>query len=276
MWNTPLIRSMLARALGEDIGTGDLTTECIFSDGGIIEAKLIAKAEGVIAGLPLAQVVFQYMDPGSQWEPSVSDGARVCAGQLLARVRGQVRQVLEAERVALNFMQRMSGIATTTASYVAAVADLKTKIVDTRKTTPGMRVLEKYAVRVGGGGNHRFGLYDAVLIKDNHIAAAGGIAAAVERVRPGIPLTSRIEVEVESLEQADEALKCGVDLIMLDNMDTATMRQAVEMIAGRAKVEASGGINLATVREVALTGVDYISIGRLTHSVMALDISMRV
>jgi nicotinate-nucleotide pyrophosphorylase (carboxylating) len=214
------------------------------------------------------------VDPRILFTPRFSDGDPLKSGDIIAEMLGDAASLLQGERVALNFLQRMSGVATLTARYVAAVKGSKARIVDTRKTTPGLRGVEKYAVRVGGGNNHRSGLYDGVLIKENHITAAGGISIAVARARDYIPHTMKIEVETETLAEVAEALAAGADIIMLDNMDMAAMREAVAMIAGRALVEASGGVNLETVREIAETGVDIISVGALTHSCRAMDISM--
>ncbi|GAH79753.1 unnamed protein product, partial [marine sediment metagenome] len=210
------------------------------------------------------------------FQPKIKDGNKILPGEILAEITGPARTILKGERVTLNFLQRMSGIATITSKFCQEVKDLPVRIVDTRKTTPGLRILEKYAVRMGGGYNHRFGLYDAVLIKDNHIAVAGGIKSAVNSVRKQISHTSNIEVEVENLSQLQEALEMKVDIIMLDNMDLETMKEAVKMVKGEALIEASGGITLEKVREIAQTGVDLISVGALTHSVKALDINMEI
>ena len=267
----PLVRA----ALAEDIGAGDVTTLlCIPADATAI-ATLTAKSPGTIAGLDLARLAFELLDPQCQWEAFVQDGDAVGTGRIpLARISGSARSLLTAERVALNFTQRMSGIATLTARCVAQIAGTGARIADTRKTTPGLRVLEKYAVRMGGGHNHRWGLYDAVMIKDNHIQAAGGIAPAVERARRGIPHTMKIEVEADTLAQAEEAVRCGADIILLDNMDTKTLREAVLMIGSRAITEASGGLTEGRLAEVAATGVQVLSLGALTHSAPALDISL--
>jgi len=267
----PLVRA----ALAEDIGPGDITTTLCIPAGTQATAVLLAKQPGVIAGLALAEMAFDLLDPNAQWQAHVSDGDRVGEGRTpLATVTGDARALLTAERVALNFMQRLSGIATLTARYVALTAGTNARIVDTRKTTPGLRMLEKYAVRAGGGFNHRLGLYDAVLIKDNHIKAAGGIAHAVAGARANIPHTMKIEVEAATLGMVQEALDAHADIILLDNMDTETMRQAVQIIGERAISEASGGLTEARVAEVAATGVDILSIGALTHSAPALDISL--
>jgi nicotinate-nucleotide pyrophosphorylase (carboxylating) len=236
---------------------------------------LLAKSRGVVAGLALAECAFHILDPDAVWEPLVEDGFRAPEGRTpIARVSGSSRALLTAERVALNFMQRLSGVATLTARYVDLVAGTKARIVDIRKTTPGLRALEKYAVRVGGGQNHRFGLYDAVLIKDNHIKAAGGILPAVQAARRNVGHTVKVEVEASTLEQVAEALDAGADIILLDNMDYDGLRRSVALVAGRAVTEASGRITEATVADVAATGVDIISVGALTHSAPAMDISL--
>jgi nicotinate-nucleotide pyrophosphorylase (carboxylating) len=275
---TPEILQIIRRALDEDIGPGDVTSQWTLPAELELEGKLLAKADGVVAGLAVAAAVFHLVDERVRFISLCQDGQRVRAGDVLAVVQGPARAVLGAERTALNFLQRMSGIATATRRYVDAVAGTRAVILDTRKTAPGLRVLDKWAVRLGGGQNHRFGLFDMVLIKDNHIAAAGGISQAVARVwaynQAGLP----VEVEVKSLAELEEALAIQppLDRIMLDNMDLETMRRAVEMTAGRVPLEASGGVSLERVRAIAETGVDYISVGALTHSVTALDISLEV
>ena len=267
----PLVRD----ALLEDIGPGDITTMLCVPAGTTAKATVLAKQAGVIAGLAIGELAFKLLDPNVHWEALVEDGATVGAGRTpLAVVTGDARALLTAERVALNFMQRLSGIATVTSKYVALTAGTHARIADTRKTTPGLRALEKYAVRAGGGFNHRLGLYDAVLIKDNHIKAAGGIGNAVAAAKAHIPHTMKIEVEAASLTMVDEALSAGADIILLDNMDTNTMRRAVETIGGRAISEASGNLTEARIAEVAATGVDILSIGALTHSAPSLDISL--
>lgn len=265
---------LIRHALKEDIHTGDLTTQACVPELRPATARLVAKEPFVLAGLQVAARVFTLLDPAVVFEALVADGERLQPGAVIARIRGDAASLLQAERVALNLLQRMCGIATLTSGYVAVVSGTQARIVDTRKTTPGLRMLEKYAVRVGGGINHRTGLYDGILIKENHIAAAGGISAAVSRARSYIPHTLKIEVETETVEQVREALAAGADIIMLDNMDCATMRVCVELIDGKALVEASGGVNLQTVRDIAETGVDIISVGALTHSPKAADISM--
>jgi nicotinate-nucleotide pyrophosphorylase (carboxylating) len=261
--------------LREDIGRGDLTSESIFSAGQTGRADIVARQPFVVAGAELiGGRVFRTQNPAIEILDPVADGARVAAGDILFSVGGPVLDLLKAERVALNLLQRVSGIATVTARFADTVRGYPVRICDTRKTTPGLRMLEKYGVVVGGGRNHRFNLTDGILIKDNHIAACGSITEAVERVRGTVPHTIRIEVETDTLEQVEECLACGVDIIMLDNMSAGMMRRAVGLIAGRALVEASGGITLENVAEVAATGVDIISIGALTHSAPACDIGM--
>ncbi len=265
---------VLRQALAEDIGAGDITTLLTVPEERAARAEMIVKAEGVVAGLPIAQAAFRIVEPSVVWEARVSDGQRVRPGDVLATLTGPARGLLTAERVALNFAQHLSGVATLTMRFVMLVAGTRAKIVDTRKTTPGLRALEKYAVRCGGGSNHRFGLADAVLIKDNHIAAGGGVAATVWRARELAPHTLRVEVECKTLAQVDDAIVAGPDIILLDNMNNEMLREAVQRIAGRALTEASGGVNLQTVADIAKTGVDLISVGALTHSAPALDISL--
>ena len=265
---------LIKNALREDIHTGDLTTQAVVSVARQAKARLIAKEQLVLAGVNVAARVFELLDPCIVFKAAKVDGDLVGKGAVIAELDGDASTLLQWERVALNLLQRMCGIATLTARYVEAVAGSGVRIVDTRKTTPGLRVLEKYAVRVGGGVNHRTGLYDGILIKENHIAAAGGIAEAISRARAYIPHTLKIEVETETVAQVKEALEAGADIIMLDNMTNEMMREAVGLIAGRAQVEASGGVNLDTVRGIAETGVNIISVGALTHSPKAMDISM--
>lgn len=264
-------------ALTEDIGTGDVTTLATVAADAMADGRLIAKQTGVISGLEAAAFTFARVDPDVRFNALVADGQIVEAGTVIAEVSGRARSLLLAERVALNLLQRLSGVATVTAAYVAAVRGTSARIVDTRKTTPGMRVLEKAAVRHGGGHNHRVGLADGVLIKDNHLAAVGGpdrVARAVAAARAGAPHTLRVEVEVTTVAEAAEAVAAGADIILLDNMTVARMREAVAMIGGRALIEASGGVTLKAVRAIAETGVDLISVGALTHSAPALDISL--
>lgn len=275
-YNEGLIES-IKNWLREDVGAGDVTTNVTIPAGNQSKAIIHAKDNGIIAGMTVAELVFQVVDPDLLFTPKVTDGDKVTHGTILAEVEGSTHSLLTGERLALNLLQRMSGIATRTRAYVDVLDGLETRLVDTRKTTPGHRLLEKYAVRVGGGANHRFGLYDAVMIKDNHIKGAGGITEAVQRARTVIPHTMTIEVETENLEQVREALQAGADIIMLDNMHPERMREAVELIREQAphvKVEASGNVSLQTIRGIAESGVDVISVGRLTYSFESLDISL--
>jgi len=273
------VMAAIQRALEEDVGDGDVTTLCTVAPTAMVEGKLIAKATGVVAGLEVAQLTFDLVallhdgDAAVTFRAHVTDGQPVECGVVIATVYGSGQVLLTAERTALNFLQRMSGIATLTAHYVAAVEGTQAKILDTRKTAPGLRLLDKWAVALGGGVNHRHGLYDMVLIKENHVAAAGGIGAAVERVRSQDARHRPIEVEVRSLTELAEALPLSVNQIMLDNMDLAQMREAVRLTNGAIPLEASGNVSLTTVADIAATGVDYISVGKLTHSVEAFDIS---
>ena len=275
---TSSIKAIVERALEEDLGPGDITTDSLIPPDIRGLGLMVAKAEGVIAGVDVALEVFRQTDPAVETRALVADGSEVSPGDVVAEVEGGIAGILKGERVALNFVQRLSGIASATAAYVKAVQGTKAHIIDTRKTVPGIRQLEKYAVRVGGGHNHRYNLADGILIKDNHIAALRaqelGLVEIVSRARENSPHTLRVEVEVESVEEAREALEARADVIMLDNMSTEEMRQVVSMAAGRCLLEASGGINLDTVRAVAETGVDLISVGALTHSVRAMDISL--
>jgi nicotinate-nucleotide pyrophosphorylase (carboxylating) len=270
-----LYLDIVRRALDEDLAeAGDLTTEaCIPADSTSV-AEIGVRRPGVVAGLEVGANVFRTVDPEVRVELAAADGDRVEAGQVLGRVEGRSRSILTAERTALNLMGRMSGVATATARLVDAVAGTGAVIADTRKTMPGLRALDKYAVRMGGGRNHRFGLYDAVLIKDNHIVAAGSITDAVEAVRARVGHMVRIEVEVETLEQLDELLEVGADVVLLDNMDPDTLRSAVDKVGGRMVIEASGTVTLETVREIAESGVDVISTGWITHSPPQLDIGL--
>ncbi|WP_322496047.1 carboxylating nicotinate-nucleotide diphosphorylase [Chloroflexus sp.] len=273
-----VIDTIVANALAEDIGSGDLTTLAAIPAAASMTAHVVTREAGVIAGLPVVVAVFRQLDPSVKVLLHTADGAAVAAGATLATVTGPARSILSGERVALNLVQRLSGIATLTAQYVAAVAGTRAQILDTRKTTPGLRALEKYAVRMGGGRNHRFGLYDGAMLKDNHLAMLAGqgidLAAAIARVRAQLGPMVRLEVEVESVAAAITAAEAGADLILLDNMPLDQLRAAVQAVAGRAQTEASGGVNLQTVRAIAETGVDYISVGALTHSVRALDIGL--
>jgi nicotinate-nucleotide pyrophosphorylase (carboxylating) len=264
-------------ALAEDIGTGDITTNSTVPLETWSTGVFLAKAHGVLSGLRAAEAVFREVDERTVFTPERADGDSFSPDDILARVEGPARGVLTAERVALNFLQRLSGVATATARYVEAVQGTRARIIDTRKTTPGMRLLEKAAIRHGGGHNHRVGLNDGVLIKDNHLAALGGpdaIRRAIESAREAAPHTLRVEVEVTSLDELEQALEADADIIMLDNMDIATMSDAVKRVNGRALLEASGGITFETLRRVAETGVDLISVGALTHSAPAVDISL--
>jgi len=269
------IDDIIIRALKEDMALGDITTDNLIDPESKSTAYLVAKEPGIIAGIQVAERVFTLLDDKVGFLARVEDGQHVEKGEIIAQISGHTSVLLKGERTALNFLQRMSGIATLTNAFCKKVEGTKAVIVDTRKTTPGLRILEKYAVRAGGGRNHRFSLSDGVLIKDNHINACGGIRQAVEKARASVPHTVRIEVEVETLEQVQEALDCGADIIMLDNMDIDTMAKAVKMINGRAIVEASGSVSLETARSIAEAGVDVISVGRITHSAPALDISMK-
>lgn len=272
--NLQSLYRLIDRCLEEDIGPGDITTNSVVPPELKTTAFIKARQNGVLAGLPVAQTVFKRLDPELVFTPLVADGAQVIAGTVLARLEGRARTILTGERLALNFLQRLSGVATLTSGLMQLVEDYPVRLVDTRKTTPGLRMLEKYAVRVGGGHNHRLGLFDAVLIKDNHIQAAGGITQAVKRARLSVPHTVTIEVEAEDLAGVSEALEAGADIIMLDNMSIENMTRAVELVQGRALTEASGGITAANLASVAATGVDIISMGALTHSAPALDISL--
>ena len=274
MLNLRSIDVLIELAFEEDIGIGDITTESTVSSTQRGVGMLLAKSDGVIAGLPIAERAFLKLDSELIFRAFVNDGDAINSGTPIGEVQGAAKSILIAERTALNFLQRLSGVATLTSQFVHAVADYDVKMVDTRKTTPGWRALQKYAVRVGGGHNHRFGLYDGVLIKDNHIVAAGGITPAVQRARKTAPHTAKIEVEVETLEQVNEALEAKADILLLDNMSLEMMKQVVQMVGDLAVTEASGGITLDRVKSVASTGVDYISVGALTHSAMPMDISL--
>jgi nicotinate-nucleotide pyrophosphorylase (carboxylating) len=269
-----ILRETVRVALREDIGGGDVTTQSTVDPLSLGSARMVAKGYGVVAGLAVVEEVFRQVDVRVIVMRLVNDGAHVGPGEPLCDIQGPAQAILTGERVALNFLQRLSGIATRTSRFVELVAGTNARIVDTRKTTPGLRALEKYAVTAGGGRNHRMGLYDAVLIKDNHIVAAGGITAAVRRARASIPHTMTITVECETLEQVDEALAAGADILLLDNMDNATRAEAVRRAAGRSLIEASGGITDETAAAIAATGVDILSVGAITHSAVALDISL--
>lgn len=273
---TPQIEQLLKIALEEDIGAGDITTLSTVAAEASGVGRFRAKRDCVVAGLFLLEKIFSLLDAAVKVRPLSRDGDRVAKGTVVAEARGPVRALLMGERTALNFLQRLSGTATLARHFVDAVKEFPCKIIDTRKTTPGLRTLEKYAVRMGGATNHRLGLYDAAIVKDNHIAASGSIAKAVEEIRRQSPFMARIEVECANLEQVEEALAARADVIMLDNMTTKEMAEAVKFIGKRAWVEASGGITLERVREVAQAGVDFISIGALTHSAPAVDFNMKI
>lgn len=275
LFNNPQVEQIITLALNEDIGTGDITTLSTIPADKTALGRFVAKEDMILCGIDLAKHIFGRVDPSIELKANFKDGDAVKKGDVIATVSGNAQNVLTGERTALNFMQRLTGIATRTHVSVAEVAGTNAKITDTRKTTPGLRVLEKYAVRVGGGTNHRFNLADGVLIKDNHIAVSGGIKNAVKNARAVIPHTLKIEVEVETKEQLAEALDAGADIIMLDNMSNDLMRECVGIVAGRALVEASGNMGEKSLREVAETGVDIISIGALTHTVKAADISLK-
>ena len=267
------IRDIVRKALEEDMGDGDVTTDSIVPPDRKSYGRFMAKEKGVIAGLEVARATFLALDDQAQFETMINDGERVEAGKMIARVLGHGRALLSAERVALNFLQRISGIASLTRQFVDAVKGTSAIILDTRKTAPGLRAFDKWAVLLGGGQNHRFGLFDMVLIKDNHIQIAGSITEAVSRVRMGVGGDFEIEVEVKDMEELKEALELKVDKILLDNMNTEELTQAVKIADGRVPLEASGNVDLGNVAAIADTGVDYISIGQLTHSAKALDIS---
>jgi nicotinate-nucleotide pyrophosphorylase (carboxylating) len=270
------IKTFISNALKEDIGPGDLTTEALIPPDIEGRAELIAKEPLILAGIEVAREVFHQINQDINFLGRHTDGEELSASTVIATISGQLASLLTAERVALNLMQRLSGIATLTRQYVKRTEGTKARIVDTRKTTPGLRALEKYAVRIGGGKNHRFGLFDGILIKDNHIAAVGSLTEAVKRAREKAPHTLKIEVETENIDQVREAISAGAEIIMLDNMGIETMKEAVRLINGKALIEASGGINLSNVRQVAETGVDLISLGAITHSARSMDISMEI
>jgi nicotinate-nucleotide pyrophosphorylase (carboxylating) len=270
------IKKIIEEALAEDIGTGDITTTAIVSRDVTGQAVAVAKAEFIVAGIDIFKEAFLFLDEKTQFKSWIADGQKANPGDVIAEISGRLFYILQAERVALNIFQRMCGIATLTGKYVKAVRGTKAKILDTRKTMPGLRLLDKMAVVTGGGFNHRMGLYDGVLIKDNHIAAAGSITAAVKAQRGRLPHTLKIEVETKNLPEVQEALNCGVDIILLDNMSNTEMKQAVELVDGQAVLEASGNVSLLNVAAIAAIGVDLISVGELTHSVRAADISLQI
>ena len=271
---TDTLERVAFAALAEDVGEGDVTTDATVAEDALGTADIVLREPGVVCGLGVVEAVFRALDPELRFERLVDEGATVTGSNPVARVSGPERAILTGERTALNFLGRLSGIATLTRRYVDAVSGTGAAILDTRKTTPGMRVLEKHAVATGGGRNHRFGLDDGVLVKDNHLRAAGSVAAAVECVRAATPLP--VEVECDTLDQVSEALDAGVDAILLDNMSLAELRAAVALAKGRARLEASGGVTLDTVLAIAETGVDEISVGALTHSARSLDVSLEL
>lgn len=270
------VRHLIEIALKEDIGSGDITTENLIAPDRKGTGVILAKEPMVIAGLDVARQVFEHLDSEVILKPGCKDGDSVGDKEIVAHVEGPMRALLMGERTALNFLQRLSGIATLVRSYIDAIGKTKVRLVDTRKTTPGWRILEKYAVRIGGAHNHRMGLYDGILIKDNHIAACGGVKKAVERMQKRKSHLLKIEVEVSDLDQVKEALGAGADVIMLDNMDIAQIREAVKIVGGRAMVEVSGGITQSSLKQLADTGVDIISVGALTHAARSVDISMQI
>lgn len=273
---SPQIERLIRDALDEDIGAGDLATMATVAAAAQGKGLFRAKKDGVVAGLVLLERIFYFIDPKVTVCLLTRDGAQIHQGMVVAEAEGPVRALLLAERTALNFLQRLSGNATLTRTYVEAVQDFPCKVLDTRKTTPGLRTLEKYAVRMGGGTNHRIGLYDAALVKDNHIEATGSIAEAVNAVRRHAPFMAKVEVEASSLKQVQEAIDAGADVVMLDNMTVAQMAEAVKLVNKRAWIEASGGMTLENIREVAATGVDFISSGALTHSAPVVDFNMKI
>jgi len=272
---TAVVEKAVSEALAEDLGLGgDVTTQATIPAGTRASGVIATRQAGVVCGVQLAEAAFKLLDPFTQFEVVAADGTHVEAGATIAKVSGDARVLLTGERTALNYLGRLSGIASLTARYVAAVSGTRARIADTRKTTPGLRALEKYAVRCGGGVNHRFGLFDAILIKDNHIAAAGGVGRALQRARDQAGHMLKVEIEVSSLDELDDALQLDPDAVLLDNMSVSLLKQAVEEVAGRAITEASGGVNLDTVRAIAQTGVDLISVGALTHSAPVLDVGL--
>lgn len=274
MINYLIVDEIINRALIEDIPYGDITTNSIISENSLATAKLLCKEEGIICGLPIFNRVFELLGE-VEFTPLVKEGDKITKGMLLGTLKGSTLKILSGERVALNILQRLSGIATITSKYVKEVSGLNTKVLDTRKTTPGLRYIEKYAVKIGGGENHRFSLSDGILLKDNHIAYAGGIKEAINAARNSVSFVRKIEVEVETKEQVIEALEAGADIIMLDNMTPEMVGNMVKLINKQATIECSGNITLETIRSYAEAGVDYISSGSLTHSVKALDISLK-
>lgn len=270
------IEKLIDLSIKEDIAQGDITTNNIIPENSTAIAQIVSKTYGVIAGMPLAEIIFKKLDKNISFKQLFADGENVEPKNVLAEISGSYRAILSGERLALNFLQRMSGIATETQKYVKAIENYKTKILDTRKTIPGFRILDKYAVKTGGGTNHRFGLYDMVMIKDNHIKVAGSITNAVKQIKKNIKQNIKIEVETTNLEEVKEALNANADIIMLDNMSIDIIKQAVKIINHKSLSEASGNMSLDKVKEVAATGVDFISVGALTHSVKAMDISLNI
>ncbi|MCH4895760.1 carboxylating nicotinate-nucleotide diphosphorylase [Marinilabiliaceae bacterium JC040] len=274
--NKENITNLIEIALKEDVSSGDVTTNALIPESSMAKATLTAKADGVIAGLPVAEMVFKHLYPETKWLEHVKEGDFVKKGDLIASVESSFRVLLIGERLALNFLQRMSGIASETNKYVKELEGFNTQLLDTRKTVPCLRLLDKYSVKTGGGTNHRIGLFDLAMIKDNHIKIAGGIINAVKQVRANIPSDIKIEVETTNLEEVKLALEAGADIIMLDNMTNEEMKEAVDTIGDKAKTEASGNMSIPRLKGVAATGVNFISVGALTHSVCALDISMNI
>ncbi len=271
-----IVNRIIQNALKEDIGKGDVTTNAIVPRKQKGVAIIYAKESGIIAGLSIAKEVFSKLDPDSKWKNFVIEGEAVKKGQKIAEVTGNLRALLSGERTALNFLQRISGIASITRKFIDTIATTNVTILDTRKTAPGLRILDKYGVQAGGGTNHRFGLYDMVLIKDNHIEAAGGIKNAVNSVRKKYGRKYKVEIETTNLREVQDALEAGADIIMLDNMTISQMKKAVKLINGKCKTEASGNIDLKRIKKIAATGVDFISVGSITHSIKALDLSMKI
>lgn len=270
------IEHLINLALEEDVRDGDLTTQNLISEDIRVTAFLKAKADGVLSGLPIAELVFKKLDATIKWSANYSDGAQIKHGDILAKFTGSYRAILTGERTALNFLQRMSGVATKTNEFVKVIQETTTQILDTRKTLPAYRMLDKYSVKMGGGTNHRIGLFDMVMIKDNHIKVAGGITNAVNKIRASVDSNIKIEVETSNMHEVREAVENMADIIMLDNMNNEQMREAVDFIDGRALTEASGNVNLERVKSIAATGVDFISVGALTHSAVALDIGQYI
>jgi nicotinate-nucleotide pyrophosphorylase (carboxylating) len=267
---------IIQKALEEDIGPGDITTDSILDPHARGKAVLLAREQLILAGLPVFSMVFSLLDPELEFEYRFQDGAVIPSGEIICRISGRLAPILKAERTALNFLQRMSGIATLTGDYVRNAGQRKARVLDTRKTAPGLRSLDKYSVRMGGGYNHRIGLFDGILIKDNHIASAGSVSKAVSLARNNAPHTVKVEVETETLAEVQEALESGADIILLDNMPIDRMKQAVALIGGKALVEVSGNVTLGNIAEIAEIGVDFISVGALTHSSKAVDLSLEI